>query len=41
MNFVYYSSMVLDMVGFAKAREDGLMEKMWDAKIKKGKDSRN
>ncbi len=35
MNFVYCSSMVLDMVGFAKVKEDGFMEKMLDTKIKK------
>jgi hypothetical protein len=27
--------MVLDMVGFAKVKEDGFMEKMLDTKIKK------
>jgi hypothetical protein len=34
MNSVCYSSMVLEMVGSAKANEDGLVEKMEDAKIK-------
>jgi N-acetylglutamate synthase-like GNAT family acetyltransferase len=29
--------MFLDMVGFAKVEEDGLMEKMWDTKIRKEK----
>jgi len=37
MNFVYCFAMLLDMVGFAKVEEDGLMEKMWDTKIKKEK----
>ncbi len=34
MNFVCYFSMVLEMVGFTKVEEDGLMERMWDSKIK-------
>jgi hypothetical protein len=34
MNFVYYSSMVLEMASFTKVEEEGLMEKMWDTKIK-------
>ncbi len=36
MNSVCYSSMVLEVASSAKANEDGLAEKMEDAKIKEG-----